>query len=322
MFLSIFAVIRHNHSTAPMDQPKIERLLRLMKMLSGNLNYTVEDLADRLHTSPRSIYRYLETFKEAGFVVHKLEGGVYRLGKESPYFKDLSQLIHFTDEEAYIVGRLIDALDDTNLLKQNLRRKLSSVYECTSMVDIVVKGKNAINVQHLVEAITSRRQAILHNYASSHTGVVRDRLVEPFAFTTNYIQVWCYEPESGSCKLFSTSRIQSVEVKEEVEWQYADRHHEGHIDIFRIAGYERTRIQLKLGVMAHNLLLEEFPLAERDIKSLGKGEWMLDTEVCSLAGVGRFVMGLADDIEIIDSPELVAYLKEKSRSLHVKIENQ
>lgn len=305
-----------------MDQPKIERLLRLMKMLSGNLNYTVEDLADRLHTSPRSIYRYLETFKEAGFVVHKLEGGVYRLGKESPYFKDLSQLIHFTDEEAYIVGRLIDALDDTNLLKQNLRRKLSSVYECTSMVDIVVKGKNAINVQHLVEAITSRRQAILHNYASSHTGVVRDRLVEPFAFTTNYIQVWCYEPESSSCKLFSTSRIQSVEVKEDVEWQYADRHNEGHIDIFRIAGYERTRIQLKLGVMAHNLLLEEFPLAERDIKSLGKGEWMLDTEVCSLAGVGRFVMGLADDIEIVDSPELVAYLKEKSRSLHVKIENQ
>ena len=63
-----------------MDQPKIERVLRLMKLLTGNLNYTIEDLAERLETSPRSIYRYIETFKEAGFVVHKLEGGVYRLG--------------------------------------------------------------------------------------------------------------------------------------------------------------------------------------------------------------------------------------------------
>jgi len=26
-----------------MDQPKIERLLRLMKMLTGNVNYTISD---------------------------------------------------------------------------------------------------------------------------------------------------------------------------------------------------------------------------------------------------------------------------------------
>ena len=55
-----------------MDQPKLERLLRLMKLLTSNVNYTVNDLAERLDTSYRSIYRYIETFKEAGFVVHKL----------------------------------------------------------------------------------------------------------------------------------------------------------------------------------------------------------------------------------------------------------
>ena len=93
-----------------MDQPKIERLLRLMKLLTGNVNYTVEQLAEKLDTSYRSIYRYIDTFKEAGFVVHKLEGGVYKLGKESRHFKDISQLIHFTDEEAHIFNQLIDAL--------------------------------------------------------------------------------------------------------------------------------------------------------------------------------------------------------------------
>ena len=31
-----------------MDQPKIERLLRLMKMMSGNINYTIDALVEQL----------------------------------------------------------------------------------------------------------------------------------------------------------------------------------------------------------------------------------------------------------------------------------
>lgn len=277
-----------------------------MKMMTGNTNYTVEDMAERLGTSYRSVYRYIDTFKEAGFVVHKLEGGVYRLGKESRHFKDISQLIHFTDEEAYIVNQLIEALDNTNVIKQNLRKKLTSVYNCTSLADCVVEGKNAVNVNHLVEAIGGHRQVILKRYASSHTGVVRDRLVEPFGFTTNYVQVWCYEPESGKNKLFNTARIGSVEVLSE-SWQSSEQHHEGYIDIFRITGFEQRRVQLELGMMAHNLLVEEYPLASRDLTQIDESHWLLDTMVCDYIGIGRFVMGLADDIQIL-TPEFEEYI--------------
>lgn len=54
-----------------MDQPKIDRLLRLMMLLTANNRYTVNDLAERLSTSPRTIYRYIDTFKEAGFLIAK-----------------------------------------------------------------------------------------------------------------------------------------------------------------------------------------------------------------------------------------------------------
>ena len=54
---------------------------------------------------------------------------------------------------------------------------------------------------------------------SPHGGEVRDRRVEPFAFTTNYVQVWCYDPEAGACKLFKTSRIGSVELTAEA-WEH------------------------------------------------------------------------------------------------------
>ena len=276
--------------------------------MAGNVNYTVDDLAERLDTSYRSIYRYIETFKRAGFVVHKLEGGVYKLGKESRYFKDISQLVHFTDEEAHIVNQLIEGLDDTNTLKQNLRKKLVTVYNCTAMASSIVKGRNAQNVNRLQEAIEEHRRVVLVDYASSHAGVARNRVVEPFGFTTNYVQVWCYEPESAMNKLFKVARIGSVEVLDE-EWQYADLHDSGYIDVFRMTGFEQHRVCLRLGMLARNLLVEEYPLAERDITATEDGAWLLDTRVCNYKGVGRFVLGLLDDIEIVDSPEFESYIR-------------
>jgi predicted DNA-binding transcriptional regulator YafY len=301
-----------------MDQPKIERVLRLMKMMTSGNRYTVEELAERLDTSYRSIYRYIDTFKEVGFVVHKEEGAVYRLGKESPYFKDISQLIHFTDEEAHIVNQLIGALDDTNTLKQNLRRKLSSVYNCTSLANSIVKGKNAENVNHIIEAIEEHKQVILHDYSSSHTGSKRNREVEPIAFTTNYVQIWCYDLSDGKTKIFNTARIGSVEILD-TEWQHEAEHRCGQIDIFRNTGFEQMRVRLRLGVMSHNLLIEEYPLSERDLTQVDDTHWLLDTEVCNYAGIGRFVMGLIEDIEVVDSPDFVEYLRNKSNYLSQRL---
>ena len=63
-----------------MDQPKIERLLQLMKMLADNVTDMASELADRLDMSVRTVYRYIDTFREAGFVVKK-QGDVFRLDK-------------------------------------------------------------------------------------------------------------------------------------------------------------------------------------------------------------------------------------------------
>ena len=276
-----------------MDQPKLERLLRLMKLLTANTTYNVDQLAERLDMSRRTVYRYIDTFREAGFVIKK-SGDCIRLDKESPHFRDISQLVHFTEEEAVILKNAIENIDDTNLLKQNLKRKLYSVYDNRSLADTVVRGKNAPNIRRLIEAIEEQRQVTLHGYQSGHGGEVRDRRVEPFAFTTNYVQVWCYDLESRSNKLFKTARIGSVER---------------FIDVFRMHGAERHRIRLELGLLAYNLLCEEYPLAERDIQALGRGRWMLDTEVAGMAGVARFVVGLLDDIRIVESPELSDYIR-------------
>ena len=280
-----------------MDQPKVERMLRLMMLLSSGNNYTIYELADRLETSYRSIYRYLDTFKAAGFVVQK-SGDYYHIAKESRFFKEISQLVHFTDEEAYMVNRLIDGIDDTNVIKQNLRRKLATIYSCTSIADVVVKGENASNVNALAEAMEEKKQVVLKDYSSSHTGKVSDRTVEPFAFTTNYISVWCYDTADKQNKVFKTERIGSV-VELEKNWKYEKEHKAAEVDIFRMSGNEREELILKLSLRAKNLLLEEYPLSEKYLSEDDASTWTLKTEICSPLGAARFIAGLPEEIKLI-----------------------
>lgn len=161
-----------------MDQSKLERLLRLMKLLTANTTYNIDQLAERLQMSRRTVYRYIDTFREAGFVIKK-SGNCIRLDKESPHFRDISQLVHFTEEEAVILKSAIENIDDTNMLKQNLKRKLYSVYDNKTLADTVVRGKNSPNIRTLIEAIDEHRQVILHGYQSAHGGEVRDRRRTP-----------------------------------------------------------------------------------------------------------------------------------------------
>ncbi len=205
-----------------MDQPKLERLLRLMKLLTANNYLTVEEIAARLSITPRSVYRYIDTFREAGFVIKK-QNGCIRLDKSSPYFKDISELIHFTEEEAYILKSAIESVDENNILKQNLKKKLYTVYDYKILAETIVNGKNGRNVRQLVQAMEEHRTVILKKYASSHGNDIRDRRVEAFAFTTNYEQVWCYCLEEQEVKLFRVSRIGAVEIQPEL-WQHEAAH--------------------------------------------------------------------------------------------------
>lgn len=53
---------------------------------------------------------------------------------------------------------------------------------------------------------------------------------------------------------------------------------------------------------------EEYPLAEKDLRKEGD-RWILDTMVSGMEGVGRFVIGLAHEIRILESDELKEYIR-------------
>ena len=282
-------------------------MLRLMKMMSGNNNYTIDELAQKLDLSYRSVYRYIDTFKASGFTVIKVRSNVYRIGKMPRNYVDMDKLIYFSEEEAYLINSMINGLHPTNQLKANLKKKLSAIYSCTSIADYVHSEKAVSNINELETAVREKRKVILKAYESANSHEVSDRLVEPFEFTTNCIDIWGYDLEKKECKVFKISRISSVVVLEDY-WTNEDKHHKSKTDCFRMSSFEQTPVKLELSLRAKNLLLEEYPLAQADLKEID-GKWILDTMVSNMAGVGRFVMGLADEVKIIDSPALVEYIK-------------
>ena len=289
-----------------MDQPKIERMLRLMKMLASNKNYTIDELAERLGISYRSIYRYIDTFKDSGFVVEKLHSNVYRLGKMPKGYIDLKDLIYFSEEEAYIVNSLINSLDSTNALKINLKKKLSAVYNSTSLINYVQKKEIAEHIESLGKAMREKKIVILKGYESSHSGEISDRWIEPFEFTTNCIDIWGYDLEKKENKVFKISRIDWVCVLDD-EWSKEALHQKARTDCFRMSGNESYHVKLELTIKAKSLMTEEYPLSEKFITKKS-GRWIFEADVCKLEGVGRFVIGLADQIKILEGEELKEYI--------------
>ena len=297
-----------------MDQPKLERLLKVMKLLTSNRSKTVEEIARNLGITKRSVYRYIDTFREAGFVIKK-EGEFHRLDKNSPYFKEISELIHFTDEEAYLLKSAIESIDETNIIKQNLKKKLYTVYNYKILAETITNSQHSKNINALVEAIEQQKSVVLCDYASANSSEIRNRKVEAFAFTTNYVQLWCLDLEDNTTKLFNVSRIGKVEILSE-HWNHQEKHKIGHIDIFRYHTNQSLPIRLKLSLRAYNLLVEEFPLAKSQTKAIGNNQWLLETQVCSYDGVGRFVLGLAaEEIEILEPQEFKEIIQKQAEKI-------
>jgi len=122
--------------------------------------------------------------------------------------------------------------------------------------------------------------------------------------------MWAFEVEEKTNKLFKIKRIESVLLLPQT-WNYEAEHKSGYMDIFRISSFEQMPVKLKLNIRAVNLLMEEYPLSEKYLTKINDNEWILETVVCSFEGIGRFVMGLLDNIEIIDSEEFKDFIQKK-----------
>lgn len=300
-----------------MELDKFDRQLRLLLMLTQNRNLTVDDVSRQLSMSRRSIYRYIDSFKQMGFIVVK-EGPRYHIDPESPFFKQITSYIHFTEDEAMTINQVLNSVYDNSPQVRHLREKLSSLYDYKVLSKHGVDEHIAQNLAALFEAVKTERMVVLRDYASPNSAQTSDRIVEPYLFVSENSEVRCYEIKTGQNKTFKLSRIRKVEPLD-LLWSHKSEHAEFFTDLFHFSGEERFPVTLILGQLSMSLLVEEYPGASALLKQQEDGRFLLKTEVCSYKGIGRFVMGLIDDIEIVDSPDFVEYLRGKVEDLTQKV---
>ena len=290
-----------------MEHASIYRIFRMLEMLGSNVDYTTPELTERLDVCERSTYRYIETLKLAGCTIVKKDKNIHKLVKIPSEGIKLEELVLISSEEAFLIHRMLRSIAGECPLVYNLELKLAAIFDAICITEIVGNKSASENIKELKKAINNHERVVLMNYESGHTMQISNREVEPYAFSTNYADVYAYEIATGQNKIFKVCRIGWVKPTCNL-WEHEDKHEVIAPDCFRMNGKELIPVTLKMTLMAKNLLIEEYPLSARDL-TYEDGHWWLRTNVKSMTGVGRFVMGLADQIEIVDSYQLQLYIE-------------
>lgn len=290
------------------DQAKIRRILKFINLLTSNRSYKISEIAYRLEVNERTAYRYVESFENAGFVFHK-ENSRYRLITDKGEGRKIDNLFHFTEEEVIVLQELLDQIEGEQAIKNRIIKKLHTLYDFNTITQLSITS-TITHIRNLKKAIKQRQRVILKEYRSSHSQIIKDRIVEAFEFMPDYEGIWCYEIKSKSVKQFRLSRIKEVQIINE-EWEFEEMHKTFFTDIFRISAEKPIdEIKISMRLKAYNLLIEEYPSAKNYIKQKGK-QYILQIPIASYEGIARFLIGLPEDINIIESSGLKNFLIKK-----------
>ena len=292
-----------------MSQSKMSRLLRILMLLNSKRKYSMAELEERTQMSASTIYRYFNTFEDAGFIINRNDG-LYNLKQEEKNVRELHQLFHFSEEEAYILYQTLSLLEDTSSTKERLINKLHTLYEFKHINHIHDHKMGLVST--LQNAIIEKKQVEIKDYRSSNSNKISNRVVEPFSFLDDHNAIWCYEIKDKQCKQYRLSRMASIETLAN-NWENEEKHFIPFCDAFRLSAAKSiATIQAVLSLKAYNLLIDEFPLSKEHIKADGK-KYKLEIPVASYKGIGRFVLGLPAEVKVEGPAGFLKYLESERK---------
>jgi predicted DNA-binding transcriptional regulator YafY len=291
-----------------MTENKTLRILKMLMMLSGSKSYKLEEVAVKFNVSGRTIIRDLNEIESAGFVLERKNS--YRLQMDHTRNRDLKRLLHFTEDEVAILYKTLLTIEGDTAVIDRLMKKMNAFYDLKAIEELSQKNDLA-KVQSIKDAIDTKKQAVLKSYRSSNSDTIHDRRVEPFQFMQDYQTVWCYDCETHMCKQFKISRMDAVELQE-AGWRYEDNHKEPFTAIFRYSEDEpRCTAELRLTLKAYNALVEEYPRSADYISEEDNHQYYLQTPVANFIGIGRFIMSMLEDVEIIKPVSLKNHIQKR-----------
>ncbi len=285
--------------------PKAERILRLIRLLRDRKR-TVPHLANLLETNTRNIYRDIEALECVGYLIHRDDKHHYCL-EENP----TATRAQFSIEEGRLIRESLSALSALHPLKTSIERKLYLSSELIPLADELADMHRGTLISRINSAIKDGQQIRLVKYHSNHTSTIANRLVEPISLTDDFAILNAFEPESQKQKTFKLARMGDVEVLGTACSSLPDS---VELDFFGFSGPVPLPVVVRLSFLAHRLLHEEFPASRAYLIMKYKDEpypWEFRYFVRDFRGIGRFLLGLPGEVQVMESEELRAFLREK-----------
>jgi predicted DNA-binding transcriptional regulator YafY len=196
-----------------------------------------------------------------------------------------------------------------------LQSKIEGLYDFQQLGLRQLRHPAIEKINRLESAKVGKKQVRLVRYRSN-SNVIKDRVVEPFLINPELDTLQAYDYTREEARHFRLSRIERVEILTEV-WQYENRHMPRSTDVFRIADNKQLTVKLRLNVQAYNVLLETYPMAasytEPDAE---ENRFIFQAKVnAGFLGIANFIMGYAEDVEILAPEALRLHIGEKAAAI-------
>lgn len=291
---------------------KLLRLFReIMLLTKSPFGLTINDLVEKLGVTYRTIYRDLELLEQVGFFPEEISKGKYVIRGLDSEAQKFEKNLQFSAEEAGILAQALASIPESNPMKKVITEKMLAFSGMEDVLKVIVKTDISRNIEKLATAIRERRQVRFHNYHSANSQSIKSRRVEPFAFSADGVFVKGFEHGPNVNKTYKIERIEEVTLLDE-RWKFEVFHEtEAKPDIFGINGAEPQKVKLRLSMRAAHLLQEEFPLSAPYIYKEDYKHYIFDGSCNSFIAIGRFILGLIDEIQVLAPKELIEHLNER-----------
>jgi predicted DNA-binding transcriptional regulator YafY len=296
------------------NQNKILRVFQLINLLKTEPAKSMRHISEVLNSTERTLYRYFNLLEELGFQIHRDEQNRVFIPTDIT-----GNQLSFSRDEIVFLKKLLQSAGRNVKIKDSILGKLL-VHS-----DVQIGTKLALNahlgkiVEVISQGMETKRQIILRKYHSIHTNSIADRVVEPIAFTENYSSIVAFELASKQNKIYNIDRITSVEVTKH-PFRNGKHHRVEELDPFGFSRKDQEfSIELHMSMRAALLLKEEYPMTLEHIRLLEvKGYYSFKANVFDLRPLARFILGLSQEINIIQGKELIDFLDDQLKHVFTR----
>ncbi|MEM8527554.1 MAG: WYL domain-containing protein [Bacteroidota bacterium] len=285
---------------------KLFQIFKLIQHLNQPPGKTVPQLLKILKISRATLYRDFELLEELGYIVDNDRGRrflQFQFSRNDDNVLEPDELF-FLQEQLQSVASTVPNAHLASSILHKFDRNVSMI----PLVDMLPQVHRHKILKLLRLAMERNWCVLIKGYRSMTSNTVSNRKAEPLEITQDARYCIAWDLDKNRQSQFKIDRIEDVEVLDEKAKAHRPY---SPMDLFGLTGEEWLSVKLKLSSTAHHLLVEEFPLSRQYIRNTPDGIYFDCPQIRNWKGIGRFVLGLPGEIQVVAPEAFKIYLKER-----------